>query len=343
MKPCPTLADLLPPPSGKSGWPWTDETLPLPYAMPDGSPWPKISIVTPSFNQGQYIEETIRSVLLQGYPNLEYIIIDGGSTDGSVDIIKKYEPWLTYWVSEPDRGQSHAINKGWEKTTGDIIAYLNSDDFYVENSLVKVASHYKKNKKISAVIGRLWNVNQEGNKTNLSGIPYLPFKTLGDLSLYDPDLWFLPQASAFWFNSVLEISGKWVREDLHFTMDRELFYRTCKLGEVVVLDEPLAFFRYHVQNKSMFFTLKMYREDMKALKYIMDENFLNNLIRFRNGVWWLSRGHFFYSKRTKNYFSKILHFFLSIILRPGKLFSKNYIKYLLRILIPNKIFEVINQ
>ena len=98
--------------------------------MPNGEAWPRISIVTPSFNQGQFIEETIRSILLQGYPNLEYIIIDGGSTDESVEIIKKYEPWLTYWVSEKDRGQAHAINKGLERCTGEILAYINSDDYY---------------------------------------------------------------------------------------------------------------------------------------------------------------------------------------------------------------------
>ncbi len=125
--------------SGKTGWPWTEETPPLPETMPDGSPWPRISIVTPSYNQGQFIEETIRSVLLQGYPNLEYIIIDGGSTDGSVEIIKKYERWLAYWESKPDGGMYDAINNGIQLITGDLIGFCNADDFYEKGAFCEVA------------------------------------------------------------------------------------------------------------------------------------------------------------------------------------------------------------
>jgi len=102
--------------------------------------YPKISIVTPSFNQGKYIEKTILSVITQKYPNLEYIIIDGGSTDNSVEIIKKYENYLKFWVSEPDRGQSHAINKGFDLATGEVLGWLNSDDLYAFDALAKVGT-----------------------------------------------------------------------------------------------------------------------------------------------------------------------------------------------------------
>lgn len=113
-----SLRDLPPPPPGKTGWPWTEESEPLAAQMPDGRPWPRITVVTPSFNQGQFLEATIRSVLLQRYPELEYFVLDGGSTDGSVDTIRRYAPWLSHWVSEPDGGQSAAINRGLERGSG---------------------------------------------------------------------------------------------------------------------------------------------------------------------------------------------------------------------------------
>src|SRR5690606_31772171 len=114
--------------------------------------WPKISIVTPSYNQGQFIEETILSILNQNYPNLEYIIIDGGSTDNTVEIIKKYEDRITYWVSEKDNGQADAINKGLEQCTGEIFNWINSDDYLAKKSLysIAIASIYNDNAKIIA-------------------------------------------------------------------------------------------------------------------------------------------------------------------------------------------------
>lgn len=136
---CKAMIDFPTPPVDKRGWPWTNDLTTGSPVMANGKTWPKISIVTPSFNQGQFLEETIRSVLMQNYPNLEYIIIDGGSNDDSVKIIKKYEPWISYWVSEKDNGQAHAINKGLKLCTGEIFNWINSDDYLMPNSLRIIA------------------------------------------------------------------------------------------------------------------------------------------------------------------------------------------------------------
>ena len=139
---CPSLADLPSPPAGKTGWPWTEESSRLANNSAEGKPWPRISVVTPSFNQGQFLEETIRSILLQGYPDLEYFILDGGSTDGSVEIIKKYSSWISYWVSQPDAGQSDAINRGLKRASGGFATWINSDDLLCKNALVDHVSRY---------------------------------------------------------------------------------------------------------------------------------------------------------------------------------------------------------
>ncbi len=150
---CPGLKELPIPPTGKTGWPWTEESPQLHLSSFNEAPWPIISILTPSYNQREYIEETIRSVLLQGYPNLEYIIIDGGSTDGSLGIIKKYESWISKWISEPDRGQSDALNKGFRIAKGTIIGWLNSDDLYNPGALETVVNAFRYGNNIDVLFG----------------------------------------------------------------------------------------------------------------------------------------------------------------------------------------------
>lgn len=124
---------------------------------------PLVSIITPSYNQAQYLEQTILSVLDQSYPNIEYIIIDGGSTDGSVDIIKRYEKQLSYWVSEKDNGQTDAVNKGIKKCSGEIIAYINSDDLYEKDALQNIVDLYLEDTSAAVYYGKCATINEQGN------------------------------------------------------------------------------------------------------------------------------------------------------------------------------------
>lgn len=121
------------------GWPWTVDSRELTGPSRQGPPWPRISVVTPSLNQGRFIEATIRSVLLQGYPDLEYFIVDGGSTDGTIEIVRRYAPWLTWWASEPDAGQSDALNRGLRRASGEFACWVNSDDLLCRHALGRQA------------------------------------------------------------------------------------------------------------------------------------------------------------------------------------------------------------
>lgn len=229
----------------KKGWPWVEEMIPMIYDS--AIDWPKISIVTPSFNQGKYIEETIRSVLLQNYPNLEYIIIDGGSTDETLSIIKKYEPWITYWVSEADRGQSHAINKGLEKCTGEIFNWLNSDDWYTPNALFEVAKVFMENGKIQFVSGYENHVYQDG-KVNLytgSFITASIDETIEFCEVSQPSTFFRLAA-------IKKVNG--VSEDLHYIMDGEMWVKLLlQYGQehFVKIKTLLVNFRFHANSKTV--------------------------------------------------------------------------------------------
>ena len=211
---------------------------------------PRISIITPSFNQVAFIERTISSVLGQHYPNLEYIIIDGGSTDGTVDIIRKFEAKLAYWVSEKDRGQSHAINKGLKLATGDIIGYLNSDDYYLDGVFEHVAEAYRADPSIDLWHGRCRIVDQYGAKVD---------ERVGSIKRYDEilDLWDVwwkrrnfVQPEVFWTRRIGEKVGSF-REDLHWVMDYEYWLRILAAGgNVGFIDSELAAFRLQPNQKS---------------------------------------------------------------------------------------------
>ena len=258
------LEKLVAPPAGRKGWPWTVDPLDYPPYSADGKSWPAISIVTPSFNQGKFLEATIRSVLQQGYPNLEFIIVDGGSTDNSVEIIRKYEPWLTHWTSEKDEGQSDAINKGMRRATGVLVNWLNSDDYYLPCALHKVALAYLQHgARDCAIIGKGRWVNTRG-KILFEQLPpsvkLLSVAGCGENWIPQPAGFFTRKA--FWEAGGLDIA-------LDDAMDFDLYVKLAKQVPFFRLDECLAVALSHEDAKS-----EARREKMLAAV---------RLIQFRNG------------------------------------------------------------
>jgi glycosyltransferase involved in cell wall biosynthesis len=211
---------------------------------------PKISIVTPSFNQGQYLEKTIQSVLNQNYPNLEYIIIDGGSTDNSLEIIKKYEKQLAYWISEKDNGQSEAINKGLSLCTGDIIAWINSDDYYEPDTFEKVVAAFSKNQNVGLVYGkcRMISVDEVGNKLHERIIDPKDVNTVSLLKYWKSH--FLPlQPSMFWLKSVQDKTTL-LDVNLNYAMDMHFWLQLSNYTLFAKVDSVLSNYLIHTQSKS---------------------------------------------------------------------------------------------
>ncbi|PNW26866.1 glycosyltransferase family 2 protein [Formosa algae] len=206
---------------------------------------PKISVITPSYNQGKFIEETILSVINQGYDNLEYIIIDGGSTDNSVDIIKKYENQIDYWVSEKDNGQSDAINRGLNMATGDILCWLNSDDYFLPDALKKIGM-YNWTDEIGALVGI-------GHKVNLDKeIMYTPNYyepiTLDDLFYWNKKKNFM-QPATFFTKKAWDCCGP-LNVELNICMDVDLWIKIAKQYKIDRINESLAHAYIHEDAKT---------------------------------------------------------------------------------------------
>lgn len=253
----PTLSDLPPPPAGYIGWPWTQGSTALPATRPDGTPWPRVSIVTPSYNQGEFLEATIRSVLLQGYPALEYFVMDGGSHDESAEILKRYEPWLTAWVSEPDEGQADAINKGLRQTTGQILAYLNSDDIYLPGALAIAADHFATRPEIGLVFGECRVIDPMGR--DLGRLPIGPTNATQMIQRGA----YLPQPATFWRRRATEQVGLFDAA-LHYAMDFEYFIRIARAFPIDYIPVPLAAFRRHGVSKTVSQEERHWREALQV-------------------------------------------------------------------------------
>lgn len=208
--------------------------------------YPKISIVTPSYNQGQFLEDTILSVLGQFYPNLEYIIYDGGSSDNSVEIIKKYENQLSYWESKRDKGQSDAINKGFSRSTGDILLWLNSDDILMPNILHYIAKQYLE-KGDGIYFGNCIHFEESAT----AGVVTYGSNVIDREKTINLDLAAIViQPSSFWTKNVWEANGI-LDENFHFGFDWEWFLRAKKKGiDFYVLNKPISIYRIHEAHKS---------------------------------------------------------------------------------------------
>lgn len=225
---------------------------------------PRISIVTPSFNQGEFLEECIESVLCQGYPNLEYIIMDGGSTDGSVELIRKYEKYLAYWQSKPDGGQYAAINDGFSRTSGEIMAWLNSDDKYHADALYIASYVFAARPQVDWITGRPTFWDKAGELTHLSeNLPVYSRPDFLDMKYNDP---FIQQESTFWRRSLWDKAGGSLSAELDYAGDLELWMRFFRLTELYSVDALLGGYRTHGNQKAILSMDKYVTEAEAALR-----------------------------------------------------------------------------
>ena len=205
---------------------------------------PLVSIVTPSFNQAEYLEETIRSVLAQDYPHIEYIVVDGGSTDGSVDIIREHESGLSGWISETDMGQTDAINKGFAMATGDILAWLNSDDTYLHGAVSKAVEFLTSNLHIGMVYGKAYYIDKKSEPVAHYPAAHTDYEGLRR------GITTIPQQTMFFRSTLWKMVGP-LDSSFYYAMDYDLWTRIAAVSPIAFIPEFMANFRLHSASKSL--------------------------------------------------------------------------------------------
>ena len=243
---------------------------------------PRITVITPSFNQGIYIEQTIKSIHSQDYPNLEHLVVDGGSTDQTLDVLRKYEKQM-HWVSEPDRGQTHAINKGLQGATGDVICYLNSDDLFTPGALLKVGGFFRDHPQAFWLTGKCQIIDQNGQEMRRPGTIYKNFWLHGHSLKVLSVMNYLSQPATFWRRGAFEQVG-YLDERWYFTMDYDYWLRLGKHYRLWFLDEYLACFRVHPASKGSSSAKSQFDEELEVAKQHVSSQMLLKLHAMHNAL-----------------------------------------------------------
>jgi glycosyltransferase involved in cell wall biosynthesis len=220
---------------------------------------PRVSIITPSFNQGQFLEESIRSVLEQDYPDIEYIIVDGGSTDNSVEIIQKYQDRLSWWVSEKDKGHADALNKGFSHATGEILAWLNSDDIYFPNAISEAVSVLKSHPDVGMVYGDADLIDDSGLSAGQFGSKQTDYHQMLRGSVH------IPQATTFFRADLWRQVGP-LDLSLFYSFDYDLWVRLAKLSQLLYVPKRWAKFRIHSAGKTIINDDRCYPDMLRVLE-----------------------------------------------------------------------------
>jgi glycosyltransferase involved in cell wall biosynthesis len=275
------------------------------------SSFPLVSIVTPSYNQAAFLEKTIRSVLDQDYPNIEYLIADGGSSDSSVEIIQKYSSKLAWWVSEKDAGQADAINKGFKRVKGEFVAWINSDDYYMPGAIRSAVEELQKNKQLGFVYGNVRVVDPEQNIVN--NLAY------GNWALQDlMSFKIIGQPAVFMRKSVLDKAG-YLDPSFHFMLDHHLWLRMARISEIRYIPQLWASAHYHEGCKNLAQAAEFGKDGLRIAEWMRSDPsyavfFEQNKKKIMAGV---QRLNGFYLLDAKEYRKSFAAYWKSFILNPA--------------------------